>query len=61
MNEAFASGSHHVISKVFTRLIRKSAAPNPPNELLQNFTALCLLKTNSGCNVLISKEKETHM
>lgn len=32
-----------------------------PTELLQDFTALCLLKMNSGYSVLISKTKETHM
>lgn len=58
-HEAYAFGKHHVPSKVLARLIRKSVAP-VPNELLRDFAAQCLLKTNSGCSVLISEEKETH-
>lgn len=59
-HEACALGRRHGPSKVLARLIRKSVAP-VPNELFRDFAALCLLKTNSGCSVLISEEKETHM
>lgn len=58
-HEACALGKHHVPAKVLARLIRKSLAP-VPDELLRDFAALCLLKTNSGCSVLISEEKGTH-